>query len=489
MEILQFATILWRWAWLVVLGGLLGGAAAFAITRQIEPVYEASTTFAVTIRSQDLNSDDQTVVLETYAQLLKKRPILEQVIHNLSLDLSPGDLAEQIEVELAGNETLLVEVMVQDSDPVRAASIANELITVLVEQGRVLLGSDRIVSRAIPRIIEAAQPPQRPISPRSSRNLILGLVIGTLLAAGGAIVKESLDTTIRSGEHVAQITGLDTLAAVPRTSRLFARADLITLSEPASPAAEVYRLLRARIEHATADQSLRTVTVTGCHLFEGKSTVAANLAVVLAQAGKRVVLVDTDLRRPTLHTLFQQKNEYGLTSALIRYDSNWISDHLLPTPIDNLRLMPAGPLPANPAELLSSPRMAELCDQLRAYADIVLFDSPPVLASVDPLLLARITDAALFVVRANATRAEELLQATSQLEKFGVHALGVVLNFVPEGMSSFRKAYHRKPERATPIPLPQALSLAKRNARDRQHLPKEGLPTASAHDQPEMKRS
>jgi capsular exopolysaccharide synthesis family protein len=268
--------------------------------------------------------------------------------------------------------------------------------------------------------------------------VIQGVIVGIFLACGIAILIEYLRDTMKSSEELEQLIGLPTLAVIGTIHAPDASRVLVTVEKPRSPIAEAYRLLRANIEiAAAADNPVRTLVVTSSGPSEGKSVTAANLAVAFAQSGKHVILVDADLRRPSLHKLFQVVNKRGVTTALLQGGHGMVSDHLSPTRIENLFLLPSGPLPPNPAELLGSQRMADYVKELSSQADMVIFDSPPVLAVADATLLARVCDAALFVVLAEATQGEAIKRAKIQLEQSGTQMLGVVLNRVSSSSSGY----------------------------------------------------
>lgn len=203
---------------------------------------------------------------------------------------------------------------------------------------------------------------------------------------------------------------------------------LVTLTQPQSAATEAFRQLRTAVQFYSVDRPLRAVMVTSTTPEEGKSSVVANLAVTLAQAGRSVLLVDCDLRRPVLHTLFGVSSEAGVTSALLDPDAPL---PLQPTGVDNLQLLPCGPQPPNPSELLASPRMAALIDALKERAEYVLFDAPPVVAVTDAAVLAPRVDGVLLVLKAATTKRELAQRAKEQLEKVNAHILGVVLTNAP----------------------------------------------------------
>lgn len=201
---------------------------------------------------------------------------------------------------------------------------------------------------------------------------------------------------------------------------------LVALSDPQSAAAEAFRSLRTNIQFAGLDQNLQMLTVTSAGIDEGKSLVAANLAITMAQAEQRVILVDGDLRRPALHTLFGLQNDTGLTSML--FASADTPAPLQATSVQGLQLLASGPLPPRPADILGSRRMGEILQALRTQADVIIIDTPPVLAVSDAVVLAPRIDGVLLVMQAGRTRRDQAKQARATLEKAKAHIVGVVLN-------------------------------------------------------------
>lgn len=206
--------------------------------------------------------------------------------------------------------------------------------------------------------------------------------------------------------------------------------NLITLTDPAAPASEAYRTLRTNLVFAHLDDPLRTLVVTSPGADEGKSAAAANLAVTLAQSGRRTLLVDCDLRRPAQHTLWGVSNARGLTTMAVEAEAA-SAPPLVETPVKNLALLPSGPLPPNPADLLVSAKMDDVLAALKAEADIVVFDAPPVLGVTDAALLGAKTDGVLLVVRAGSTRRDAAARAKEALARVGVNLVGAVLVNVP----------------------------------------------------------
>lgn len=202
--------------------------------------------------------------------------------------------------------------------------------------------------------------------------------------------------------------------------------DLITLTDPRSAAAEAYRTLRTNLMFNSVETPLKTLMLTAAARDDDKSKALANLAVTFAQSGHKVILVDSDLRQPCQHTLWGVSGDKGLTSMMIQ-NSTLVEPPLISTTVDNLSLLAAGPLPPNPADLLSSRRMDEIIALLTARADYVLFDCAPVLQASDAVVLGRKVDGVLLVVRAGSSRRDHTAQAREALERVHVRILGAVL--------------------------------------------------------------
>lgn len=277
-------------------------------------------------------------------------------------------------------------------------------------------------------IIEPAAVPRVPIAPNTQQNVLVALAIGLMLALGAAFLLEYLDDTVKSPEDLQRLTGLATLASISRMPKGSNPSDqLVAAKQPKSSNAEAYRVLRTNLQFSGMKNPSGTLLVTSTLPQEGKSTTAANLAVVMAQAQKRVILVDTDLQRPSQHKIFGVSNKDGLTSLIL--DETLSPDDVLqPTELANLRLLTSGPLPPNPADVLNSAEMTQIIERLRERADIVIFDSPPVLSAVDPMILAGKLMSTLLVVESGRTRSDAARRSIETLNRVNAKMVGVVLN-------------------------------------------------------------
>ncbi len=279
-------------------------------------------------------------------------------------------------------------------------------------------------------IVERASTPMHPISPNVGQTVLLGAVIGLTVAIAGVLLIEFLDDTLKTPEEALRLSDLSLLGTIAQIDGKAPTDRVITHLNPVSPITEAYRILRTNVKFASIDKPLETLMVTSPGPAEGKSVTLANLGVVLAQAGDRVIIVDTDLRRPAQHKLFQLSNETGLTDAILSPDAD-ICDMLQPTSVEGLSVLTSGPIPPNPAELLGSERMMRLIETLKTRADVVLFDCPPALVVTDAVILGAKVDGVLVVNDLNRTR-RKMAQKVPEVLKHGrANVLGLVLNRLP----------------------------------------------------------
>ncbi len=309
------------------------------------------------------------------------------------------------------------------------AGLQNKLSTLQANYAALLANTQKGALNSI-NIIEPAALPTRPVGPNRGATILLAAAIGFLLAAGAGYLLDYLDDTLKNPEDVEKVAGIITLGAVPRIEGIGPGSELAALTEGQSAGREAYRVLRTNLQFAAVDQPLRVMMVTSPAPSEGKSLTAANLAVALAQADKRVILVDADLHKPRLHRIFGLRNNVGVTTALL--DEHPVADGLLqPAAAPGLSVLTSGPLPPNPAELVGSARMRELLAQLAAQADMVLVDTPPTVALSDAAILSTQCDGVLLVLDASSTRREIARRAVEALRRVNARIIGAVLNRMP----------------------------------------------------------
>jgi non-specific protein-tyrosine kinase len=525
-----------KWLVLLVAGVVIGAVTAFGLSSIQQPIYEAKTTLIVGQALQALNPDISQILASqrlsaTYAAIATKRPALESVIEELRLDTTTDLLAEQVLAEAPTDSTLLI-LTAEDTDPERAAAIADALAEYLIESTPVIQGVqadlqesieaelratqqqivatqqrvDRLVQLESPRpedvttlealqgrlvtlrstyatllasstqnatnlltVVEPAVAPTDPVSPRPLLNTLLAAVLGLLLAAGLAATIEFLDDRVKDADAVQEVAGLSTLGTVAQMKGSGGEAELYrlaTLLYPRSGVAEAYRTLRTNIEFASIDAPIRTLLVTSSGPHEGKTVTAANLAVAFAQAGRLTILVDADLRRPGIHSMFRMQQEPGLTT-LLRRDGTKLDEVALATEQPNLRVVPTGPLPPNPAELLGSHRMREVVDRLKDGTELVIFDSPPVQAVSDAAVMSSYLDATVLVVDAGRGHRGALRHAREALSRAGANVLGVILNRVPEAAAASEYGYYYEEKETDPSGTSSSATKRSRSVRPR----------------------
>lgn len=279
-------------------------------------------------------------------------------------------------------------------------------------------------------VFEPAAASTTPVSPRVMETVLLAAASGLLLAVGGIVMIEFLDDTVKSADEVKQLTGLTVLGAISRIPGGDSDEKLLQLEETPFPILEAYRTLRTNLLVSSIDKPIETLIVTSPVPRDGKSTTVANLGIIMAQAGKSVILVDADLRRSALHKAFQLPNREGLTNVLLQGEptlDGWLQE----TGVDNLHLLSSGPLPPNPPELLGSHKMRRLLENLTQEADMVIFDSPPMLAVTDATVLSMMADGVLIIADAQKTRRGAIKEAVENLRQAEANILGAVLNRVP----------------------------------------------------------
>jgi receptor protein-tyrosine kinase len=422
-----------------ILAGLSG---ALSVTRSTESSYRASARLFVNVSAargvQEALQGVQltTGLLASYAQVATSREAAQRIIDKLHLDMSAGALSGKLSAQPQG-ETLLVRVSATDHDPARAALLANTAADVFIdliddfESGR--------AERVEARVIDDATRPTAPIQPKPARNLALGGTLGLLAGLAVALLLESLDTTVKTPEQAATTTGRPLLAIVPKRKH---PDELLTVESTGDPAAEAYRALRTAIRFLATEQPLRSIVVTSPASGEGKSLTAANLAVAFAESGARVVIVDADLRRPRLHSMFGVSGDVGVTSVL---SGEVALRDAMQVWGPNLAVLPAGPLPPNPAELVGSEAMARMLTALDddLAIDLLIVDAPAVLPVTDDVALSTQVSAVVMVVRAGKTRRDAAAEAIRRLDVVAPgQVIGCVLNALPRtGSVHYQQEY------------------------------------------------
>ena len=444
MELSDYIRIL-RKNWLVIvvltLVGL-GAAAAYSLTRT--PIYESSSTVFVSTQAGGTAAELQQgsnftqARMNTYVGLVTTPVVLNPVIADLDLGVTAAELKPDVSASSALNSTLIT-VTVSDPDPVQAADIANAIAASLSAavpqlEPEAADGSSPIrLSR-----VSDAQPALKPSSPNVPLNLALGTLVGLALGIGIAVLRTTLDNRVRTPRDAEQITNAPAIGAIAYDTKAKERP-LIVHADPLSPRAESFRALRTNLQFL--DMGGRSsFVITSSIPSEGKSTTTINLAIALADAGKRVALLDTDLRKPKVAEYLGIEGGVGLTDVLIGRAR--VGEVMLPWGGRSLYVLPAGKVPPNPSELLGSRQMSTLLEALERDFDVVLCDAPPLLPVTDAAILARATSGALLVVAAGRTTKHQLTGAAEALVTVGAKLAGFVMSMVPtRGPDSYYAAY------------------------------------------------
>lgn len=431
MELRDYLEILrrrWLGAMVVALAVL---AAASALTLLSTPKYTATTRLFFSVQGSESVSDlaqGSTFAekqMTSYAEVATSPLVLNPVIQELGLDTTADLLAGSI-TTLVPSDTVILEVSAVDPDPGRARDVANAVGNELSEVAATLVPERQDGSDAVQATILApAQLPVSPSSPDVFRNLAVSLALGLALGAGFALLRHVLDTKVRNDHDVRALTDQPLLGAIAFDEAVPTHPVMVT-DQPHSAPAEAIRRLRTNLQFVGVATGAKSVVITSSIPGEGKTTTAINLAVSLADAGARVVLVDADLRRPSMAGYLGLEGRAGLTSVLIgRAD---LEDVIQPWRESGLDVLPSGQVPPNPSELLGSAAMQELLTQLEASYDVVLLDTPPLLPVTDATILTKMAGGALMVVGADRIHKGQLAEALETLHTADAQLHGLVLN-------------------------------------------------------------
>ena len=416
-----------RWLTIVVFF-LLGLAGAGALTYTQTPQYESSARIFISVDTSGNSTEAAqaglfgTQRVQSYSQLATSREVMQQVISRLNLNLTPNQLATKISSSVS-TETVIIVLKVTDEDPGIAQQIAkaeSEVMTSFI--------SEIETSPVKATVVDPASYDRNQVSPQPVLNLALGALIGLLIGAGVAVVRELLDNTVSSPEDVEQAAEAPLLASIAYDGDV-PKHPLLTEAGSHAPRVEAFRLLRTNLQFLNLDTRPRSLVITSAVPGEGKTSTATNLAIALAQTGQRVLLVDGDLRRPKVASVLGLERSVGLTTVLVGRSE--LQDSIQKHAASGIYLLASGPIPPNPTEVLQSHAAQSLFDRLNQMFDMVIIDAPPLLPVSDAAIMARDVDGAILVVRHGKTTKDQLRQARMRLDQVDANLFGVAVNMTP----------------------------------------------------------
>ena len=450
-----------RWL-LVVLGLLLGVTGAGAHAFLTTPEYSTSATFFIS--TPDLGNDITKAYqgsllseakIKSYTELATGPRLKSQVEKQLG-----GPLGSTAISASARPDTVLLTISVTDPSPRRAQQVAgvfaSQFVALVAEIETPAAGGTPAVAA---KIVEAPPLPTTPVSPTPARDLALGFILGAMLGVGIAVLRHTLDRSVKSTDALsalveAPVMGATTFDTTARTS------PLVMYDQPQSPLAESFRQLRTNLKYLDLDHAAKLVVVTSSLPGEGKTTTSCNLAIALAQGGARVAIVEADLRRPKAAQYLGLENAIGLTNVLTGQVK--LEDALQPWADGLFDFLGSGPLPPNPSELLASRQMTAVLEELAHAYDIVLFDAPPTLPVADAAVLTAQCHGALFIARHGKVTHDQVRDAVETLHRVSAKVLGVILTMAPRSKNkgSYYYEYGTAAVGAPHVPAPRAAKSA-----------------------------
>ena len=435
---------------------LIAGCAAVVVavvaflTWRTTPVYESTARVFVSSSQADTSDayaggllSEQRVA--AYVVLVDSRVLADRVSDEIDEDLSATALTEVVDAHVV-EDTGVLELGVRDDDPERAQLLAQTYAEQLISLSEELeTPGGRADAPVKSTIIDPASLPDEAVSPQPARNLVLGALFGLVLGVGVALLREMLDTSVKTSEDLAGSTDAPLLGSIIG-DQTATRGALLTDLDVQSPRVESFRVLRTNLQFVDIDQPTKVFVVTSSVQQEGKTSTAVNLAISLAQAGVKVLLVDADLRRPRIADMLGLTDAVGVTTVLL--GRLGLDEAVQRHALTDLDVLASGITPPNPAELLQSQAMGKMLAEVRSRYDVVIVDSPPLLPVTDAALLAAQADGALLVLRHGRTTRDQLATAADRLAQVDAQLVGVVLNRVPA--SQHLVGYSYAGDRATP---------------------------------------
>jgi capsular exopolysaccharide synthesis family protein len=443
--------------WWLVLGAVAAAVGvAVTVTLMTPPKYAATLTFFISTRGTEVTQAFQggqfaQQRVKSYVDVLTSNRLAQAIVAGGTINLDAETVQSEITAQVVP-DTVLVSATVTDGDRARALQLAQALaiqFPLLIAKIETPPGSK--VPTVGVQIIAEPRLSDGPVSPQPLRNIGLAVALGLIAGVGAAALRESLDTTIRSPESLTRAASAPTLCAIPLDGNA-KTSPLITEGSAQSGRAEAMRHLRTNLQFVEVDRPLRSLVVSSAVSGEGKSTTVCNLAIAFAETGKRVIVVDADLRRPMLAEYLGLEGAVGLTNVLAGQAS--AQDVIQPWGNSSLWVLPSGSIPPNPSELLGSDNMADLLVALSRGFDMIIIDTPPLLPVTDAAVMAAAADGCLVIARHGKTTKTQVAAAFSTLAAVGAKLHGCVLNMSPAKHATEYSYYsHESPAQANAAPV------------------------------------
>lgn len=447
IDIKDFFSYLKRYILAFVVAIVLAVAGVFIYDKMFKkPVYQARTTVVIAKSDvssaegasaaslNDINASQKLVT--TYAEIAKSELVLNQVIENLGLHVNAKELSKNLVIKPV-DDTSILSISVKDLNARLSATIANEIAKVFAKEVTEIYKVENVTQLSV------ASTPETPSNNTLSRDIVLAMAIAVLGVAGIAFLKYYLDDTVKHSDDVEKLVGLSMTGRVLKSDTKARRPDseLIVEKSPKAIVSENIKSLRTNLQFTSVDEHIKSILVTSTNAGEGKSFISANLAISFAQADKKVLLVDCDLRKGRVHRLFNIPNTEGL-SNLLATDLRGIVKCIRKTKINNLDVVTCGTYPPNPSELLASKKNRRAIGMMCDHYDVVILDGAPVGGLADSVILSSLVDETLIVVRDGATSRADLAAAKEALEKVGARVAGVVFNMVNRKATKYYNNYY-----------------------------------------------
>ena len=408
------------------------------------PMYKSTTTVVLTTEKNNLNTITQYDVtlnenlVTTYSEIIKSKRVLKQVIKKLKLNYSTGQLSGMISVNSV-SDTEIISITVSNEDNKIACDIANEIANVFTKEIVDLYNIENI------HVIDKAEIAKMPFNMNYKKDIIIYIITGLAFGYLIIILAFYFDTTLKSTEEVEEKLRLPLIGTIPLLNKKNkVNSELIVHEKSKSIISEGIKTLRTNLQFSSIDKKLKSVLVVSSIPGEGKSFISANLAIAFAQTGKKVLIVDCDMRKGRQHLIFNTKNELGLSDLLISDNIEDYKDFFHKTKVDNLFLLTSGTIPPNPSELLGSEKNKKIVDLFNKYFDIVIYDGVPINGLSDSLIMSKIVDKVLLVTELKRTPYEIINSTKKSLEKVDADVAGIIVNKIPyKGNSYTYEEYYR----------------------------------------------